>query len=283
MKIGIKRTAALALLLLALCVFFVNLHFDRNVYLTEYTFTSEKLPRDFDGYKMALISDIHNSKYADKFIEALDKAKADAVVFSGDMIQLPSRDLTAVLKIAAAEKDKSILYAVFGNHEAENGYIPRKAMTKELCQAGIHLLQNDFSDIERGGSKIRLIGIEDTGHEIVDNETIGAMRAAAEKYADESLLNIMLYHRANLYPKLKDCPVDLILSGHLHGGIVRLPFVGGVVGESAKSLFPKYCGGAYKEGNASAEMIVSRGGDYNLKKMRVFNPPEIPVITLKCE
>lgn len=273
--------AAAAVLIFA-AILLINLYFDKNVYITEYTYASEKVPAEFDGYKAALISDMHNSKYADKFNTELDSVKADAVIFSGDMIQKPSCDLSNVLKIVRAQKDKSKIFAVFGNHEAQNGYIPRKEIAKQLRENGVVLLQNDFADIKRGASSVRFIGIEDVGNESINAETAEGFRSTAEKCADENLLNILIYHRANLYPELKHCPVDLILSGHLHGGIVRLPFAGGLIGESGKSLFPKYSSGVYKEKNA-AEMIVSRGADFSMKKMRIFNPPEIVVITLKCK
>ena len=262
--------AAAAVLIFA-AILLINLHFDKNVYITEYTYASEKVPAEFDGYKAALISDMHNSKYADKFNTELDSVKADAVIFSGDMIQKPSCDLSNVLKIVRAQKDKSKIFAVFGNHEAQNGYIPRKEIAKQLRENGVVLLQNDFADIKRGASSVRFIGIEDVGNESINAEPAEGFRSTEEKCADENLLNILIYHRANLYPELKHCPVDLILSGHLHGGIVRLPFAGGLIGESGKSLFPKYSSGIYKEKNA-AEMIVSRGADFSLKKMRIFNP-----------
>ena len=106
------------------------------------------------------------------------------------------------------------------------------------------------------------------------------IKKTAKKNAADGTLNILICHRASLYPKIKDSAVDLIISGDLHGGVARLPFIGGLVGDEEKRFLPDYTSGVYKEGDA-AEMIVSRGCDYNLVKMRIFNPPDIPIITLK--
>ena len=101
--------------------------------------------------------------------------------------------------------------------------------------------------------------------------------------ADADTFSILLSHRADLYPDIKDTGVDLILSGHLHGGIVRLPFVGGLIDKDKKvSISSEYEYGVYKE-DGNATMIVSGGCDKNPKKRRIFNPPEVLVITLQGE
>lgn len=285
MKNAFKRIAAvlLSLLVIAGCTFFINLRLNQNVYVSDYSYSSSAVPKAFDGFKIAVISDIHNSKYADKFIEALDKVNADIIIFSGDMIQQPTTQLDNVLKIVKSQKDKCRIYAVFGNHEAQNGNTAKKKIINQLSQNGVSVLMNKVVNIERDGSKIRLIGIEDSNKEHIDDAALDKIRSTALSLADDEFFNILIYHRANIYPQIKDLPVDLIISGHLHGGVARLPFIGGIVGESGKSFFPKYTSGIYKEGKNSAEMIVSRGCDYNPSKMRIFNPPEIPVITLKSE
>ena len=105
----------------------------------------------------------------------------------------------------------------------------------------------------------------------------------AYELSKEDLFTILLSHRANLYPDIKDTGVDLILSGHFHGGIIRLPFLGGIIGNDEEGdLLPKYEYGMIKEGD-SATMIVSGGCDKNPKKRRFFNPPEVLLITLKGE
>lgn len=279
---SIKRRIIIAVVLIfciMAAVFAANLYVNQNAYVSQYTYASDKIPAEFDGFKIAVISDVHNSVYYDKIIRRLDEQDPDVIIFSGDMIQLPDSDLENVTKIADSQMGKCDMYAVFGNHEADNGAWGRRKIASELTKSGICVMTDLARDIEIGDAKIRLIGIADTGSGIVSDAEISRMRAVAEKNIADGELNILIVHRANLYPKIKDLDADLIISGHLHGGIIRLPFVGGLIGNDDEKRFPKYTSGVYKEGNA--EMIVSRGCDYNLDKMRVFNPPDIPVITLR--
>lgn len=261
---------------------FINYKMNQNVYFTEYEYESEKLPKAFDGYRIAVISDIHNSSYVDKFIDQLDAAKPDLLLFAGDMIQLPNKDLDNVIKIVESQSDKIPVYAIFGNHEASNGSKIREGFVNELSEAGARVLLNESVDIVKDKAKIQLIGIEDISDEFVNKEEIirirGKVQGMADDEYDEDLFRILLYHRADIYPELHDLPVDLVLSGHLHGGIVRLPFVGGVFGRGG-TFFPKYTSGVYEEKNTT--MIVSRGCDYNPEKPRIFNPPEVVMVTLK--
>ncbi len=256
----------------------INFVMNQNVYLTEYDYTNEKLPKAFDGCRIAVISDIHNSIYADKFIALLSQSKPDILLFAGDMIQQPDTNLENVLKIIKSLPAEIPVYGIFGNHEASNGYVVRKQISGALREAGVNMLINSADDITKDGETIRIIGIEDKSDEVIDNETVEQIKRTVQSTRLENSFNILAYHRADMYPKLHDLPVDLILSGHLHGGIVRLPFVGGVLGKNGE-IFPQYTNGVYREMDTT--MIVSRGCDYNWRKMRVFNPPEVVMVTLK--
>lgn len=283
MKPVLKRAVLAAAMVAVIIsgVLAINLGLDRNVYVTRYRYSSDKIPEEFNGYKIAVISDVHNSKYFGRIIECLDRENADALIFAGDLIQLPDTDLDNVIKIVKAEREKSEILAVFGNHEASNGAAERRLIAGRLKENGVSVLMNSSADIERGGARLRLIGIEDVSDELIDDTELEKIKKITEKNASPDTCNILICHRASLYPYIKNLPVDLIISGHLHGGIIRLPFIGGVIGDAEKRILPRYTSGVYKEGDGTAEMIVSRGCDYNLKKMRFFNPPEIPVITLE--
>ena len=276
-----SRIVAASLAVVLAAAFAVNLHLNKNVFVSYYQYSSDKVPPEFDGFKIAVISDVHNSRYYDRIIERLDEQQPDLILFSGDMIQLPDSDLSNVIKIAQSQKDKSDMYAVFGNHEAQNGTVIRKQIVSELEESGVSVLANSSAEITIGSAKIRLIGIEDSGRERVDDDELGRIADTVEENAAAGDLNLLISHRASLYPRIKDLAVDLVISGHLHGGVARLPFVGGLFGDGEKKLFPDYTSGVYKEGDHAAEMIVSCGCDYNPNKMRICNPPNIPVITLR--
>lgn len=266
--------------LIAAAAFVINMYLNKNVYVSYYTYASSGVPHEFDGYKIAVISDVHNSRYYEKIIVRLDEQKPDLIIFAGDMIQLPDTDLDNVVKIAESQKDKCDMYAIFGNHEAENNAKARKQISATLEKSGITVLANSAADIKIGNARIRLIGIEDSGKKTVDDAELNKIKKTVEKNTAEGALNILICHRASLYPRIKLLAADLIISGDLHGGVARLPFIGGVVGDEEKVFLPDYTSGVYKEGENAAEMIVSRGCDYNIKKMRIFNPPDIPIITL---
>ena len=269
------------LMVLALAVALgVNYKMNQKVYLTTYEYQSTKLPQSFDGYRIAVISDMHNSQYADRFITLLDDASPDLLLFAGDMIQQPDTNLDQVIKVIRSQAGRVPVYVVFGNHEAANGSAVRSALTKQLQDAGARVLSNIAVGSARGEDKIRLIGLEDDDREVLEEETINTYRKVVKRVTRKDKgerFNILLYHRADVFPELSDLPVDLVLSGHLHGGIVRLPFAGGVFGRNGE-LFPEYTGGMYRQHKTT--MIVSRGCDYNPKKTRVFNPPEIVLVTL---
>lgn len=280
MKRVIRRIVLLffILLLIAGVSLGVNYYINQKVYLTRYSYQNEKLPRVFDGYRIAVISDIHNSPHTDQFIALLNQSQPDLLLFDGDMIQKPSSDLSHVLKIIASQSDRIPVYVIFGNHEAANGFEQREQFRQQLEHSGAEVLLDAGVDIVRDEEQIRIIGVEDVPGETVDGETIQNIHNTVQENVREDTVNILAYHRANVFPEIHDLPVDLVLSGHMHGGLLRLPFVGGVLGRQGE-LFPDYTAGVYTEMDTT--MIVSRGCDANPEKPRIFNPPEIVEITLQ--
>ena len=175
------------------------------------------------------------------------------------------------------------IYAVSGNHDRQCGKY--EEIIASLWAHDVYILEYDSVRFERGGESIVLMGIQDPKHDIVTDEKIAAIRGNIKNQLSrrKDYFTILLSHRADLYPQIKDTGVDLILSGHLHGGIVRVPFVGGLIGRDKKvSISSNYEYGVYKE-DGNATMIVSGGCDKNPAKRRFFNPPEILLITLKGE
>lgn len=281
----LKRILIVILLLIAsvLLMFFLNDQANQKIFLKKYTYENEKIPKSFHNAKILVISDLHDAPFSEQIIARIKKEKPDYVVMTGDMVQLPDDKFENTLEIAHALADMEIpLYAVSGNHDRQCGAYYE--MVETLWANDVYLLENGSVRLERNDESINLIGIKDPRHDIVTDEKKKVIRGNIEyELSKKEGFSILLSHRADLYPDIKDTGVDLILSGHLHGGIVRLPFVGGIVGKDKdSSLFPDYEYGVYQEGNA-ATMIVSGGCDKNPKKRRFFNPPEVLLITLKGE
>ena len=278
----LKRIALMisALILLVLVIGGINDSKNKTVSLTEYTFTHQEVPKAFAGYKIMLISDLHEAPFAEQIIGHIHRQEPDIIVFTGDMVQLPDNTIKETVKIAKEIHDIP-MYAVSGNHERLCGSYDN--IIKELWGAGITPLDNDSVCIEKGRDSILLLGVKDPKDDVVSNEKVEKMcRQIKSEFPDGPCFSVLLMHRADLYPAVKDTGVDLILSGHLHGGIIRLPFIGGIIGHEEQGFFPKYTYGFVQEGD-SAGMIVSGGCDKNPDKRRFFNPPEVVMVTLEGE
>lgn len=269
-----------AVILFTLLIFGINERRNKSVVLTEYTYTHKEVPKAFKGFKIMLISDLHEAPFAKQIIGHINRVKPDMIVFGGDMVQLPGNTMKETVKIAQGVSEIP-MYAVSGNHETQCGSY--KEIIKELWNAKIIPLDNDSVCIERGMDSILLLGVKDPKDDEVSDKKIEEMRKQMKsEFPDGPCFSVLLMHRAGLYPEIKDTGVDLILSGDMHGGIIRLPFVGGLLGKQRTGFFPEYEYGFIKEGD-SAGMIVSGGCDLNPKKKRYFNPPEVVLVTLERE
>lgn len=255
---------------------------NKTVHLTQYTFRHQDIPYNFDGYKLLLISDLHEAPFAEQILAYIEETEPDIILFCGDLVQLPGYSFEEAKKIARGVGSTIPMYAVSGNHESQNAEYEH--IVGNLWDEGIIWLENDSVRIKKDGDAIWLIGAKDNGKDVLREEEIQADvidEITDDIPEDRRAFSILLNHRADMYPFLKNIGVDLILSGHMHGGIIRLPVLGGLIGHDVydHSIFPAYDYGYYDEGEAA--MIVSGGCDQNPKKKRFFNPPEIVLITLE--
>lgn len=267
-----------------LILLFVNDKANQKVVVTEYIYENEKIPAEFNDCKLMMISDLHNADFSGQIIEHIRQEKPDYVVITGDMVQLPGQEIDNTLKIADAVNQMEIpIYAVSGNHDRQCGEYDR--IIEELWANDVYMLENGSVRLEKNGESIVLVGIKDPRHDEVTDEKMKVIcnNIAYELSRRDDYFSILLSHRADLYPGIKDAGCDLILSGHLHGGIIRLPILGGIIGKNGENpMLPDYEYGVYRQAD-SATMIVSGGCDKNPKKRRYFNPPEVLLITLKGE
>ena len=278
-----KRTiilACIAILLLALIVWTVwgNTALELNTY----TVTSHELPDAFDGYRIAHVSDLHNAEIGgdnEKLLAMLREAEPDIIAITGDLIDSRNTDIGIALAFAEEAVQIAPCYYVTGNHEARvSEYGELKA---GLEAAGVVVLENERVEIERSGETITLLGVDDpsfnTGYLFGDDATVISTKLA-EITAEEDGFTVLLSHRPELFDTYVECGMDLVLSGHAHGGQFRLPFVGGLVAPN-QGLFPEYDSGLYTEG--STNMIVSRGIGNSILPFRFNNRPEVILIELE--
>ena len=251
--------------------------------LNTYTISSRGLPDAFDGYRIAQISDLHNAEFGggnQRLLDMLREAEPDMIAITGDLID--SRKTNIAVALAFAEEAVRIApcYYVSGNHEARvSGYRELKA---GLEAAGVTVLDDARVEIEISGKSITIIGVNDPSF-LADYLTSDAAvmdRKLSELSSEDTGFTILLSHRPELFDTYAAHDMDLVLTGHAHGGQFRLPMIGGLIAPN-QGLFPKYDDGLYSEGNTN--MIVSRGLGNSIIPFRFNNRPEVVLIELKSQ
>ena len=252
--------------------------------LNTYTISSSKLSQSFDGYRIAHVSDLHNAEMGkdnEKLLTILRDADPDMIAITGDLIDSRSTNVEIALNFIREAVKIAPCYYVIGNHEARvNEYDELKS---GMESAGIIVLEDAQTEISLDGDTITLIGVNDPSYQtdylFGDSETV--MNTKLEELRTENgEFTVLLSHRPELFDAYTDHGMDLVLSGHAHGGQFRLPFIGGVVAPN-QGLFPEYDAGIYTEGNTN--MLVSRGVGNSILPFRINNRPEVILIVLQAE
>lgn len=261
-----------------------------------YTVSSEKIPKEFHDKKIIFISDLHNNQLGkgNKTLLALIKQEAPDYVFvGGDMLVSKRKNHSEQASLFMQKLASGYtVYCGNGNHEArllwkedkcpEAGDIYRNYI-RGIKKAGVHHLYNETMKIEEEGSHIYISGLE-IGERFYDKLKYQTMPVDYMKNrlgeCEEDSFHVLLAHNPAYFETYAAWGADLTLSGHVHGGIMRLPFLGGVIAPSYE-LFPKYDAGLFRIGKK--HMIVNVGLGSHSIKIRLFNPPKIDVITLKRE
>ncbi len=256
---------------------------NKALQLNKITVTSLRLPQGFDGYRIAHVSDLHNTEFGtdnEDLLALLREAEPDMIAITGDLVDSRRTDVSVALRFAEQAMKIAPCYYVTGNHESRiSQYHTLKAGLTDL---GVEVLENESLTLERLGEQIRLLGVNDPAFRTryLSDDASQVMDGALQTLSDpEGSFTVLLSHRPELFGVYAAHSVDLVLSGHAHGGQFRLPFVGGLVAPN-QGLFPKYDSGLYTEG--STHMVVSRGLGNSIVPIRFCNRPEVLLIELKC-
>ena len=272
----------LAVILIALIIWVI--WSNKALQLNGYTITSTRLPESFDGYRIAHISDLHNVKMGKnnkKLLDMLREAEPDIIAITGDLIDSRRTNVDIALEFAEEAVKIAPCYFVPGNHESRVGEYPE--LKKGLIAAGVTVLENDSAQITINGESITLMGVQDPSFQTdyLQGDSEGIIQESLDKLStDGDEFALLLSHRPELFDIYANYGVDLVLTGHAHGGQVRIPWLGGVVAPN-QGLFPKYDGGIYTQGDTS--MLVSRGIGNSAFPFRVNNRPEVLLIELKSD
>lgn len=249
---------------------FICAGFIEPLSVSKYEYHNNSVPKSFDGFKIVQLSDFHCKDFGEDEHTLIDKIKdlsPDLILFTGDMVdEIHSTDnldklLKGIYNIAP-------IYAITGNHDTIDNSIYEE-MLSLYNKYDVQLLDDSFSTVTSDNDTINIYG---SGFSDWAGNCIQATNDNSKN------LNILLYHDSNAFPLVSNMGYDIIFAGHTHGGIIRLPFIGGLIGND-KKLFPKYSSGSFYNANTSCTMYVSRGlGDSDIP--RFYNSPELILVTL---
>lgn len=276
------RWLALALALLCLIGFVAWVIWGNTA--LEVTFLkveSPRLPKSFDGFRIAQVSDLHNAKLGENnadLLAALESAAPDIIVITGDLIDSRNTNLQVALDFAGKALAIAPTYFVSGNHEQRMEDYP--AFAQSLLEAGVQVLKNEKVILEKDGDRVVLAGIEDPY--FMDRTLYGTMEYVTAGKLSQAQLDaqdyiILLAHRAELGQVYADFGVDIAFSGHAHGGQFRFPWGGGVFAPG-QGFFPAYTEGTHQFGNMT--LVISRGLGNSLMPFRINNRPELVIVDL---
>lgn len=271
--------AAIVAILILLIIWIAYGNTDLEIY--KYNVKSEDIPSEFDNFRIVQISDLHNAEFGEnneKLLLMLKQADADIIAITGDMIDSRNTDIDVAISFAQKAVNIAPVYYVNGNHESRvlGEY---EKLKQGLTDAGVNILENSSADITIGDEAITLIGINDPTFrmDIVDDTMEqNIAHQLVNVIPDNDNYKVLLAHRPEYFDVYAG-NVDLVLSGHAHGGQFRIPFIGGLVAPG-QGFFPEYYEGSHIKENT--EMIVSRGIGNSIIPFRINNKPEIIVAEL---
>lgn len=248
------------------------------------TLSDNRLPASFSGFRIAHVSDLHNAEFGvgnTKLLRMISENSPDIIVITGDLVDSSRTDIHVAVAFAEESAKIAPTYYATGNHEALISQQEYETLKTGLEAAGVIVLEDEAVRLERDGEEIALIGLADPDFTIKGDlfgEVPSMVTTKLKNLVnEENLYTILLSHRPELFDTYVSSHIDLVLSGHAHGGQFRFPLIGGLVAPN-QGLFPKYDAGLFTENNTN--MIISRGLGNSVIPLRFNNRPELILVEL---
>ena len=261
---------------LAILVILTLIALDERLILRTYTVVSPKLTAEV---RLAVVTDFHSSDNADDVVAMVASSAPDAVLMVGDLFDDDTQNRPTERTLSLMRQLSALYpcYYVSGNHEAWTGEMD--ALYQQTEEAGVTVLRMSSGVLTVRGQRIALCGIPDPYEMVFSGapDTEEQLRQALED-VDSADFTVLLAHRPELLAKYAQFPLDLVVSGHAHGGQVRIPGVLNGLYAPNQGWFPKLAGGAYTQDGTT--LIVSRGLAVRTRLPRIFNRPE--VVLVRC-
>lgn len=265
-----RKLLAAAVLTAVAAAVYCNFVLDQE----DWVVTSDRLPAAFDGTRVTLLTDLHGARFGvghQTILEAVADSEPDLIAISGDLVDevTDTASLEPLLRGLCAIAP---VYYVPGNHEW--GRTDTADLLAQFAEWGMTVLQNDYLLLEQDGETMVLAGTDDPFSNGDPDAPKQLMEQIRQEVPEDPFV-LMLYHRNDSLALWSALEADLVLAGHGHGGVIRLPFVGGLLGVDRR-FFPDDEEGLYTAGRTT--LAVSRG----LGGARLWNRPHLPTIVLKC-
>lgn len=255
---------------------------NNGISITEINYSNSKIPIDFNGFTIVQISDLHNKSFGKNQKRLLNKIKSTSpniIVITGDLIDRRKYDLDTAMVFIEGAINIAPIYYVSGNHEAWSG--DYENIKKVLLSEGVKVLDDSKLDLVIDKSKVQIIGLSDPDFftsNYMEATSLTNLEKEIRTLSDDSIFQILLCHRPELFDIYVETNIDLIFTGHAHGGQFRIPYVGGLVAPD-QGFFPEYTSGMHKKNKSS--MVVNRGLGNSIIPIRIFNRPEIVKLILQ--
>ena len=272
-----RRKTAVLLVLTALLAAGFLLWGNCSLQTTETALVSPVLPPAFDGLRIVELADLHGRVFgrgSRRLLAAVRRAEPDLICIDGDLFD-EHTDLAMLPPLLRGLCAIAPVYYVTGNHEWR---VPGlRGILAQMRACGVTVLQDDWRVLRRGEDALIVAGTDDPCGP-AERKTPAELIADIRAEAGEAAFLLLLTHRNDQLPQWSALGVQAVLAGHCHGGVVRLPFVGGLFGTDRR-LFPAWDAGLYRQGETA--LYVSRGLGYTNVHFRLFNRPEVAVIVLR--
>ena len=288
-KLKHLKTILIIIILTFTIMFYIS---NQILVISKFELTIKDLPAGFNNYKILQLSDLHSKSFGNdnnKLIHKINELDFDLIVLTGDMVNSYDTDFQVFLDLAETLVSLAPTYYIVGNHEQSLNSSLLDSLINDLKLLGVVVLDNEKVTLKENNDEIDLYGMWFNLKYYSDQRNQVVINDPATYYFDESKFNlifpkplnkfsILLTHNPMYFETYATVGFNLTISGHVHGGSLRLPYLGGVFSPE-KVLFPKYDAGNFQI--EDSELIVSRGLGNGQGNFRFLNQPEIVLITLK--
>lgn len=271
------RHRLLAIIIIVVLVVYAFNYSNSTIIADEYTVAISGLPAAFEGYRIAVVSDTHGNTFGEgneDILSLLREHKPDIIALTGDICDKDYPPAT-MHRLMAQLTELAPVYYVTGNHEWAAGHVD--TMMEYCAKLGIKALRNEYVLLQKGEDSLVLAGIDDKNGYADQRSPLDLMVDILDAQGD--VPTVLLSHRPDDIKDYWAMGYDLVLAGHVHGGVVQIPKVGGLIAPS-RALFPEFSKGLYSDGEGGS-LVLSAGLAGHLMPPRLFNPLHLPIVILE--